>query len=236
MKWIYDGWTPWEPEETKAKEADEEQVAAKRMPNKDKKRRRPAGFPPPPPPQAPRRAPPPSSDREATGSDREVRSPECSPEVQRCPATSSNNKPYPGYVIPEGFGSGKPCIRKAQPPKEPPAKRHLFADYVFDGKPSQSDYGPNFTIHNIKDNRFYPTRGSYFMTEEAVKAWTCRPTRLSGPYDSWVCTGCSTKQEPDKRICGPCSTPGKLFCKNDWICPVASCKNHNFEDLTGLSL
>lgn len=35
---------------------------------------------------------------------------------------------------------------------------HLFADYDFDGKPSQPDYGPGFTVHNSKNNKFYPTR------------------------------------------------------------------------------
>ena len=39
---------------------------------------------------------------------------------------------------------------------------HLFADYDFDGKPSQPDYGPGFTVHNERDNRFYPTRDCHF--------------------------------------------------------------------------
>ena len=140
------------------------------------------------------------------------------------------------YDIPEELGSGKPCIRKAPPPKEPPAKRHLFTDYVFRGKPSQSDYGPGFTVHNERDNRFYPTRDCHFMAEEATKAWTCRHTRYYGSSDYWVCAGCSTTYKPDKQICGKCSTARNVWRKNDWICPSEKCDNHNFEDLTGLSL
>ena len=68
-------------------------------------------------------------------------------------------------AIAENFAKNIKCLKDVpgfirDVPKD--SKMHkkpaLFADYQFDGKPSQADYGPGFTVHNSKDNWFYPTR------------------------------------------------------------------------------